>query len=152
MKKEKQLTAKALERKVMKNFKSYDDMNFLECYAMFMGKAQLVEFGLKRLLIDQRGYTYEEVDTKTLGWTIKELVKNNLRPDFAAPLESLLNYRNNLAHSFLVDRALVRSLLNGKEFTRPHRELSKALYVVEQVIAVHDFLTDGSFWKKATRG
>lgn len=140
-----------IPKKVFKKLRSYEKLSFLECYAMFMGKAQLIEFGLKRLLIDHCGYKYEKVETKTLGWTIKELEKKGLREDFLFLLNNLLDYRNDLAHNFLVDQMIMNSILKGgKTFTKPFRHLEKALYEVEQVILIYDFTLEnnGSFWKK----
>ena len=126
---------------------SLEKLTFLEGYAMFMGKAQIIEFGMKRLLIDERGYKYEDTETKTLGWVIGELEKNGLRKDFFIILNELLEYRNYFAHDFLADQALMNFLLKGEgSFTKPVRELSKAEYSAEQVLLVYDFLREGTFW------
>lgn len=144
------ITPEQITEKVSAKMKQLEDLSFLERYAMFMGKAQLVEFGLKNILINDKDYEYEEVETKTLGWTITELKENNLREDFLALLGDLLRYRNHFAHDFLADQAFMNSLLKDEVlgFTKPFRELTKALFVVEQTILVYDFINEGgSFWK-----
>ena len=44
-----------------------DKLSFLESYAMFMGKAQLIEFKLKKILFVKRRYSESRLDRMTLG-------------------------------------------------------------------------------------
>ncbi len=119
---------------------------------MFMGKIQLLEFGLKRLLTDYCDYDYEDVDEKTLGWVIHKLRKNRLRGDYLYLLDSLLLYRNYFAHDFLVDQTLMNFILKRKErgYTKPLRQLSKAYLEVEQAIVVYDFLRKHNYFWEST--
>jgi hypothetical protein len=61
---------------------------------MFMGKAQLVELGLKNILTSKYGYDEERIERWTLGGAINELRKRGLRQDFGHLLEELKQSRN----------------------------------------------------------
>ena len=89
------LTLKELLKKMAKNLRHIEKMSFLEQYAMFMGKAQIVELALKDLLNKKYKYKYKKIEKYTLGNTIYELNKCKLRPDFIALLRELLGYRNS---------------------------------------------------------
>ena len=77
---------------------------------MFMGKAQLVELGLKNLLADKYGYEEERIERWTLGRGVKELQERGLRPDFIVLLEELKEHRNYIAHEMLLVYVLLRKL------------------------------------------
>ena len=49
-KKQLRLGPRGIERTVFKRLKPYDKLSFLEQFAMFMGKTQVLELGLKQLL------------------------------------------------------------------------------------------------------
>jgi hypothetical protein len=65
--KNKQLSSKQVHSKVVRRLRSFDKLNHLECFAMFMGKAQLVEMALKHLLITKYGYTEQKIERWILG-------------------------------------------------------------------------------------
>ena len=140
-------------KKVFKNLGLIEELGFMERYAMFMGKVQILEFGLKRLLTDYKKYEYEKLEKNTLGQVIRKLKKNHLREDYLYLLEDLLEYRNYFAHDFLADNALANMFLGGEgSFTKPPRQLWHALFSVEQAILVFDFIkTNGSFWKEESK-
>jgi hypothetical protein len=52
----KRLSSKQLHARVVKRLRKNDKLNFLESFAMFMGKAQLVELALKKILMTKYGY------------------------------------------------------------------------------------------------
>jgi hypothetical protein len=54
---------------------------------MFMGKAQLVELGLKNILTSKYGYDDERIERWSLGRVVKELRKSGLRQDFVHLIE-----------------------------------------------------------------
>ena len=136
-----ELTPKELERRIYKALESTNDLNFLERYALFMGKAQLIELALKRLLIEHFGHSEESLERCTLGGTIRRLEKVGLRGDFISILKELNEYRNEMAHSFLLDDAIIKSLLRGKTLRGFERTLICALYEVERVTQVFIFLS-----------
>ena len=139
------LTPKRLQSKIIKKLTPIEKMSFLEQYAIFMGKAQIVELSLVGLLIHKYKYNESKVEKFTLGTIIKELEKCGLRPDLSALLRELLKYRNSLAHEFLGVTAMGNKLA-GINFERlQYKELSRALYQVEQVIQVYDFLIENNY-------
>src|SRR5690606_722101 len=90
----------------------YKDRSVLEQYAIFMGKAQILEFGLKGLLARKFSVSHEEMERWTLGKTKNELRDRRVRPDFIRLLESVVDHRNNIAHEFLFNSEMTRSLGN----------------------------------------
>ena len=61
------LSGKQVHAIVARRLLRMDNLNFLESVAMFMGKAQLVELGLKNILIREYGYDDEQIKRWTLG-------------------------------------------------------------------------------------
>jgi hypothetical protein len=98
----KRLSPKQLHARVTKRLRKSDNLNFLESFAMFMGKAQLVELALKKILVTKYGYQESRIERWTLGTAIKELKKCGLRKDFIALLEDLNDHRIHIAHELLV--------------------------------------------------
>jgi hypothetical protein len=130
---------------VTKRLLALEKLSFLELYSVFIGKAQIVEMALKRRLVDQYDYSESKISRWTLGTTITELEKNGLRPDFVALLRELLEFRNYLAHEFLADHALMNSVAGLRAGTLSMKPLRHALFKVEEVIVVHDFLAENNF-------
>ena len=46
--------------RVLRRLKPYNTLSFLERYAVFMGKVQVVELLLKRALVNDREYAFEK--------------------------------------------------------------------------------------------
>ena len=144
-----ELSGEEVLRKVSVSMEMFDELPFLSQYGMYMGKAQMIEFGLKKVLVDEKGYDLDTLKNSRLGWTVQELKKKSLRPDFVALLDELVQYRNYFAHDFLFEYALLNSLLPEEiaSFSKPHRELSKAYFSVEQVNVVFAFFNEqGVLW------
>ena len=143
---EKVLTPEVLSEKITARLQDMDHATFLERYAVFMGKAQIIEQELKGLLIRKYHFEEENVETRTLGWVIRKLKESNTRPDFISVLEDLLNRRNSLAHDFLSTIAMGVSIAGGDFQTLSNKELRHALFSVEKAIQIYDFLSEhGSF-------
>lgn len=135
-----------LEVRIFERLVPLDKMSFLERYAMFMGKAQIVEMGMKRLLHDRFGVEVTTLEKLTLGQVISQLEAKGLRKDFIVLLKSLVKYRNDLAHDFLRVDATGKSLV-GPEFEHlSEKQLRYALYSVEEAIQVHDHLEEHGLW------
>ena len=136
----KSLSGKQVHAIVARRLRRIDGFNFLESFAMFMGKAQLVELGLKNILTSKYGYDDERIERWSLGRVVKELRKSGLRQDFVHLMEELQAHRNYIAHEMLANDALLRRLAGGGAHRIASRSLSRGLYLVEQAIVVHDFL------------
>lgn len=139
------LTPKMLHQKMANNLAKVNKYSFLEKYAVFMGKAQLIELELKSLLINKFKYKEEEIETRTLGWLIRELGKNGLRLDLIFLLEDLLKYRNSLAHEFLGLTAFGNKIAGNSFQMLQYKELRYALRKVEEVICVYDWLKENNY-------
>ena len=140
------LTPDEVSKELRKRLKPYDKLNLLEQYAMFMGKTQVLEFGLKNLLERKCGYDLERMERWTLGRTIRELKSRGMREDFAARLESLLGYRNYIAHELLANEAMLRKLLGGDTGRLELKNLQRGVYEIEHAILVHDWLAKHDTW------
>ncbi len=145
-KSQKTLQPDELRERIFERLVPLDKMSFFERYAMFMGKAQIVEMGLKRLLRDRYGVEEAALERLTLGQAVTQLEANGLRKDFIALLGPLVKYRNDLAHDFLRVDATGKSLV-GPEFERlSEKQLRHALYSVEEIIQMYDHLEEHSLW------
>lgn len=135
-----QLTTKQLQARVFKRLSSLDEMNLLERYAHFMGRAQIIELTLKGLLARKYGFTDDQLERVTLGGAISRLQKAGLRADFINLLRQLNEHRIEMAHEFLAVHASGVGMF-GKGFARlSEKPLRYALFKVEEVIVVYDYL------------
>jgi hypothetical protein len=110
-----------------------------------MGKAQVLEFGLKGLLARKYAVPLESTETWTLGWVKTELKKKGLRPDFIVYLESVLDYRNYMAHELLVNVALMKSVANFSD-RKLYGNLFKGIYELEQIILFYNWCEEHNAW------
>jgi hypothetical protein len=144
-KKQPHLAPKEIERAVLKRLKPYDKLSFLEQFAMFMGKAQVLEFGLKGLLARRFGSDFDKMERWTLGQTAAELKKKGLRKDFVALLESLVQLRNLMAHDLLVSEAIMRHY-TGRTTRASVRPLEHGIYELERILFLHDWIEEHGAW------
>ena len=135
--------------KVFRRLKPYDTLSFLEPYAIFMGKVQVVELLLKRALVSHRGYKLERVEKTPLGGLIRVLKEEKANSFFVFLLEDLNKFRTNMAHEFLTNQILLSALLGNKAkgYTKPLRELEKALFSVEQFLVNYESAPPQLLWK-----
>jgi len=145
-KSQKTLQPDELSKRIFERLVPLDKMSFLERYAMFMGKAQIVEMGMKRVLRERYGVEEIALERMTLGQVVTRLEANGVRKDFIELLKILVTYRNDLAHNFLRGNATGKSLV-GPEFEHlSEKQLRHALYSVEELIQVHDHLEEHGLW------
>ena len=139
------LSKEEIQKKVLAKLDEQKGLNFLEQYAIYMGKAQLLEFGLKGLLHRKFHIPLEDMERWTLGYTKNELDKRGIRPDFTAYLASVVKHRNDMAHEFLRNCAFMNSLgsFSGKGQTG---DLFRATYELEQIIILHDWCEEHNAW------
>lgn len=112
---------------------------------MFMGKAQILEFGLKGLLMRKYSVPLETMEKWTLGRVKNELEQNGLRPDFIALLNRVVEYRNYIAHELLANNALINSIIEMSPRMETE-ELWKGTYELEQIIILHDWCLKNDEW------
>jgi hypothetical protein len=138
------LSGKQVHAIVARRLRRIEKLNFLESFAMFMGKAQLIELGLKNILADKYGYDEERIESWPLGRVVKSLRESGLRQDFVHLVEELKEHRNYIAHELLANDALLRRLAGGGTRRIAWKSLGRGLYSVEEAIVVHDFLFGGT--------
>lgn len=143
------LSGVEIQQKVFQKVEEYQDKSVLEQYALFMGKAQLLEFYLKNLLFRLFDVPIKETEKWTLGKTKNELKSKGLRPDFIEYLSSVVNYRNHMAHEFLANDAMIQSFANFSEHKR-FSGLYKSIYELEQLIVLCDWCEDNQGWLPVT--
>ena len=139
------MTEEQIKDLVQAKLEEYKDLSVLEQYAMFMGKAQILEFGLKGLLSRKYGVPSEDMERWTLGKTKNELKSKGLRPDFITLLESVVSYRNDMAHEFLANNVITRSIANFSE-RKLYGDLFRAIYELEQIIILYDWCEEHNGW------
>ena len=117
---------------------------------MFMGVSQILEFGLKNLLVDKFQYDIDKIEKWTLGKTCSELELNKLRPDFIILLRSVVEYRNYIAHDLLANRFILYSLLEDtmpeNHYDKESRRLDKAIIELEQLFFLFTWTNENNGW------
>ena len=101
---------------------------------------------IERLLAERYKYDFEKMEKWTLGRTTKELKESGLRKDFIVFLESVVNYRNHIAHDLLANEAMLRTLLGGNAGKLELRNLEKGIYELEQIMFLHDWCEEHNAW------
>jgi hypothetical protein len=145
------LSEEDIQKGISDGILKYEGKNFLEKFAIYLGMAQILEFGLKKLLEEKFQYEPEKLERWSLGMVAKELEKNNLREDFIVLLKSVVEYRNYIAHDMLANRALIHNIL-GNQATEVHydkdqRTLDKSIIELEQLIFLFDWTNEHDGWE-----
>jgi hypothetical protein len=140
------LSGEEIKELVYQKLESYEDLSVLEQCAMFMGKAQILEFGLKGLLTRKYEVPIGSMEKWTLGRVINELKQKGLRPDFIAILDNLVDHRNYIVHEFLANNAITKSIANFSD-RKLHADLFRAIYELEQIIILYDWCEEHNGWQ-----
>lgn len=142
-----ELGGNKLQELVLDGLKIYEGKAFLESYGIFMGKTQLLEFGLKKILTSLPGVVIgkDELERNSLGQTRVALEGYGLRSDYNALLKKFVKQRNKMAHEFLANYALTQHLTSGIGMMHSfQRDLSHVSYDLEMLIIVFDFINEGN--------
>lgn len=145
-KKPPQITGREIHNRVTKRLAAYSKLSLLECFAVFLGKAQVLEFGLKNLLARRYKYKLDDMERWTLGKTIYELEKSGLRSDFIELLKVVLKYRNYVAHEALADVAMLSRILKSDIGRLGVKHLQMGAYELERVILLYDWCEKHGAW------
>lgn len=132
---------------VKEKLNGYQDLSFLEQVAMFIGKAQILEEGLKNVLEIRFGVNRENIENFSLGQVKTRLTEVGVRPDFIGYLESLIELRNYITHELLRNEALLSSITGGETGRLERRNLEKGIYELEQLIIIFDWQEDNDAWE-----
>ncbi|PKO95508.1 MAG: hypothetical protein CVU12_09775 [Bacteroidetes bacterium HGW-Bacteroidetes-7] len=117
---------------------------------MYMGMAQILEFGLKKLCEEKFGGNLDEMERWTLGKTRVELEKKGLRTDFVNLLMGVVDSRNHIAHEILANEAIMNGMLRklnvNVAFYKYQRILWKAIIELEQICFLFDWTNEHNGW------
>jgi hypothetical protein len=140
------LDPEQIREAVFKRLQKYHDLNEFEQFAMFMGMAQILEAGLKSLLVRRYQYGPDKMDRWTLGRLAAELKRVDLRADYLALLDSVVGYRNYIAHEYLANDATLKAILGGSSGRLERKQLDKGIYELEQIMFLHDWCEEHDSW------
>lgn len=140
------LTAEEIRTGVWARLEKYKKLSLLEHFAMFMGIVQVLELNLKLLLHRRFQLDLDAMERWTLGRVSTELKNRGVRPDFTQLLDSLVGYRNHIAHSLLANEMLLRDLLGGRPTRFEVRELQKGTYELEQLWFLYEWTEAHDAW------
>jgi hypothetical protein len=119
----KSLTGKQVHAIVVRRLRRIERLNFLESFAMFMGKAQLVELGLKNILTGKYGYDEERIESWSLGRVVKALRESGVSQKLSG-LKSLSRGQYLVEQAIVVHDFLVGGKVDandGRASTSPQR-------------------------------
>jgi hypothetical protein len=135
-----------LHRQIMAALESYENRSSFECFALLMGKAQILEFGLKSLLTRYRSVEPAEMEKWTLGRVANEFAAKGFRADYVAILKDFVSHRNYVAHEMLVNNAIFRLMATQISERFEFRQLQEPAYELERLLLVHDWCEEHNAW------
>lgn len=140
------LSGLEIQEEVFRRIKKYEEKSFLECFSIYLGTAQILEFALKKLLEEKFNVPAEETENMTLGQTRAKLERCGLRADYTELLKEVVKDRNYAAHELLSDQALISSL--GIEFSErmQFKELEQFIFGLERAIFLFDYMQHNDTW------
>ncbi len=126
--------------------KKYEGKSFLECFSIYLGTAQLLEFALKKILEEKFQVPSEETENCTLGQTRVKLEKYGVRADYTELLKGVVKERNHAAHELLANHALISSL--GVELSErmQFKELNHFIFGLERAVFLFDHIQHNDAW------
>lgn len=136
-----------LQRQIMANLDQYSGRSSFECFALLMGKAQILEFGLKSLLAREFSTSQDEMEKWTLGRVANELEARGIRDDYVAYLKEFVKERNYIAHEMLANNAIYRSMAGNISERFEFRQLQQPSFDLERLLIVHDWLEEHQAWR-----
>ena len=123
-----------------------DNLNTQEQYAVFLGKVQIIELGLQKVLVSHYSYNENKIETFTLGQLIGSLEKSNAQKVFIELLKELNDRRKYIVHHLFKDQAIMLNLMGKekriKDFLQRKEEkmLFHGFVAVENIIYLYDMI------------
>ena len=131
----------------MGNIAQYAGRSSYECFAFLMGKAQILEFGLKNLLNREFSVAQEEMGKWTLGRIARELEARGARKDYVDYLKDFVKERNYIAHEMLADNLIFKSVAGDISERFEFKQLQKPAFDLERLLIVYDWLEENKAWR-----
>lgn len=141
-----ELQPSEIQERIMANLDVYANRSSFECFALLMGKAQILEFGLKSLLARLFFVNPTEMEKWTLGRVANELESKGLRGDYVALLKKFVEHRNHIAHEILVCNAIFRSMEAGISARFEFKQLQDPAWELERLLILHDWCEESGAW------
>lgn len=141
-----QLEASELQRQIMAGLTSYAKRSSFECFALLMGKAQILELGLKNLLVRLCSIEPDEMEKWTLGKVANELESKGFRGDYVALLKEFVRHRNYIAHEMLANNAIFRSMAGDISERFEFKQLQEPAFDLERLLILHDWYEEHNAW------
>ena len=135
-----------LQRQIFANLANYSDRSVFECFALLMGKAQLLEFGLKNLLHRTCAIEQEDMERWTLGKVAHEMASQAFRSDYVALLKEFVKERNYIAHEMLANNAIFRSMAPDISARFEFKQLQQPAFNLERLLILHDWCEEHKAW------
>ncbi|MBF0674659.1 hypothetical protein [Pseudomonas sp.] len=141
-----ELTGEEIQKEIFRRFEKYNEKPFFECFALYLGTAQILEFALKKLLEEEFNVPAEQTEHKTLGQTRVKLEEIGLRSDYTELLKIVVKDRNHAAHELLANQAVIGSL--GIELSEhfQFKELNPLIYNLEKAVFLFDYMRHNKAW------
>lgn len=140
------LSQKDIQDEVFKRMKKYDNKSFLECFSIYLGTAQILEFALKKLLENKYNVSLEDSEKMTLGQARAKLESLGIRSDYTELLKNVVADRNSAAHELLANQALISSLGIEMSERMQFKELEHYIYGLEQAVFLFDYIQYNDAW------
>lgn len=131
---------------VERRLEKYKGRNLLERFAMFMGMAQLLEITLKGLIARSYGVEIESMERWTPGRVSSEVKQREFRQEFTTLLDSVVGYRNHIAHDSLANEFMLRERIGGKETRCEQKHLDRGIYELEQLLFLYQWTDERGGW------
>lgn len=112
-----------------------------------MGKAQILEFRLKSLLVREFSISQDEMEKWTLGKVANELEAHGIRDDYVAYLKDFVKERNYIAHEMLANNAIYRSMAGNISEQFEFRQLQQPSFDLERLLIVYNWLEEHQAWR-----
>lgn len=143
------LDQNTIQKGTLAGLKKYENLNFLEKYAMYMGVAQILEMRLKQILTKNFDEEFEKLENFTLGQTIFKLKTGGMRKDFVSYAESVKDTRNYITHELILNKVIWLSLVenNPEYYSKDDRGLDKGIYEIEQLMFILEWNDKNGEWK-----
>ena len=141
-----QLAPAELQRQILANLENYSNRSSFECFALLMGKAQILEFGLKNFLERRCAVEPDEMEKWTLGKVAYEMAARAIRSDYVDLLKVFVRERNHIAHAMLANNAIFRSLAPEVSARFEFRQLQQPAYNLERLLILHDWCEEHQAW------
>lgn len=141
-----EITEEEIKREVFRRSEKYNGKSFLECFSIYLGTAQILEFALKKLLEEKFNIPAEQTETKTLGQTRVKLEEVGLRADYTELLKGVVKDRNHAAHELLANQVLIGSIGVKLSERFQFKELNHFIYKIERAVFLFDYIQHNNAW------